>query len=532
MFGNKKTAQLFSALAISGLLAAGAVAVGPAESASAAGLGGSGPIRMAGADRYTTSQVISKSNFPTQSEAVFLATGATFPDALAAGPAAGLKASPVLLTASSGLSGSAAQELKRLRPATIYVMGGTGAVSNAVLSAARAYSPNVVRLSGSDRYSTAASTTKKFWSTADTVYIASGANFADALSGGALAAKLKSPILLTSQSGLVSATEAELKRLTPTKVVILGGTGAVSAAAEAQIAAAVPGAAVSRIQGADRLATSAAIAKAGWGSSAKAMYAVAWDFPDALAGVAAAAANDAPLLLTNASCMPQSVWAESQSLGVTTKGILGGQGVLTITSVSASCDEGGPWPAASATARSYSGVGDSVISIAKPDGAASVGMATLTHRGTGDFTVTSLDSNYNATKSDMIAGRTGDYVGTVIFDPGSTAGVTAQLAIKASGPWTVSIASVKAAPSYAKTKIVGKSDAVFNYSGKAGAVQLSSNVSDGFAVVTLRMISGRWEPGYLIVSQETGHYNGTVQWPAGPAVGIVYSDGPWSANIR
>lgn len=387
MLKSKTAAQIVSALAIGGLFASGVVALGPAEPVSAAGFGGSGPIRMAGTDRYSTSQAISKNNFSQRGQAVFLATGSTFPDALAAGPAAGLQGAPVLLTAPNGLSAAAAQELDRLRPTTVYVMGGTGAVSNAVVNAAKSYSRNVVRISGNDRYATAAGTSKRFWPTAPAVYIASGANFADALSGGALAAKTEAPVLLTATDGLSAATKTELRRLAPSRVIILGGTGAVAGAVATQIKSAVPAAAVSRIQGADRLATSAAVAKAGWGSSAKAMYAVAWDFPDALAGVAAAAANGSPLLLTNPGCMPASVWNESQRLGITAKGILGGQGVLSITSVSANCAEAAPFPGASATARSYSGSGDNVINISKPDGAASVGMATITHRGSSNFSV-------------------------------------------------------------------------------------------------------------------------------------------------
>jgi len=522
--------RLVCVLAASAMLALGLVAHGPAGQAQAAGLDGEGPIRLAGADRYSTSAVIAQKNFTETGKSVFLATGADFPDALSAGPAAGQKKSPVILTAPTGLSASAAAELNRLRPANVYVMGGSSVVSNAVLAAAKAYSPNVVRISGNDRYATAAKTSQRFWATSGTAYIASGSSYADALSGGALAAKNGAPILLTNPSVLVDPTKAELRRLGPSKVVILGGAGAVSEKVAAQIRAAVPGVSVSRVQGADRFATAAAAAKAGWPNSDKAMYAVAWNFPDALAGVAAAAANDAPLLLTNASCMPRSVWDESARLGVMTMGILGGEGVLTITSVSASCDEAGPWPAASATARSYSGVGDAVIKISKPDGAKSIGMATMTHRGTGDFIVDGLDSNNNATGT--LRGWTGgDYTGTVLFDPTPDKGTTTQLSITASGPWTISIASVTAAPTYGKTHITGRYDAVFNYSGTSGTAQLSYQGLDNLTIVTMKKVAGRWDWGYLIID-EPGPYNGSKPWPPGPAVVAAYSNAPWSLTIR
>ncbi|PYI39621.1 hypothetical protein CVS30_02770 [Arthrobacter psychrolactophilus] len=528
MIKSKSGMRAMGALAISTLVAISAVVVGPVSPANAAGLNGSGPIRMAGADRYSTAQAISKSNFPSQTEAVFLATGTNFPDALSAGPAAGKAASPVLLTASNGLSAAAAQELDRLRPASIYVMGGTGAISNAVVNAAKAYSGNVVRISGADRYATATGTSKLFWPTSETVYVASGASFADALSGGALAAKTGSPILLTAAGGLVDVTKTELRRLAPSQVVVLGGTGAVSDTAYAQIAAAVPGAAISRIQGSDRLGTSAAIAKAGWGTSAKAMYAVAWNFPDALAGVAAAAANGAPLLLTNPGCMPASVWDESSRLGVSTKGILGGQGVLSINAVSAGCTEAYPTPNASASARSYSGHGDDVIEISKPDGANSVAIATLSHRGSSNFIVTTLDAGMNANM--YLAITNGDYAGTVIFDEYDWLEPTTRLQISADGPWTISIASVRSAPSYGKQHIDGRGDAVFNYTGSAGSAKLNHYGSSHF-IIEMTRLDGSWDPNDLVLVNE-GSYSGTRVWPKGPTVTAVLADGTWSASIR
>lgn len=528
MIGKGRAAPFFSALAIAAMLSAGAVALLPADPANAAGLNGTGPIRMSGADRYGTSQVISKNNFPTPTKAVFLATGTTFPDALAGGPAAGMMASPVILTAPTALSAVAAQELNRLRPATIYVLGGVGAVSNSVLTSARAYSANVVRLSGIDRFATAAGVSKQFWSTTPTVYVASGADFADALSGGALAAKMHSPILLTASGGLPDATRNELRRLAPSRVVVLGGTGAVSATVASQISGAVPGAAVSRIQGQDRMATSAAVSKAGWGSSSKAMYAVASNFPDALAGVAAAAVNGSPLLLTNAGCMPVSVWNESIRLGVTTKGILGGPGVLSITAASASCSEAAPFPGASATARSYSGYGDSVISISKPDGAASIGMATMTHRGRSNFIVSGLNSAMNWSSS--LANEIGSYAGTVVFDESDWRGTTTKLQITADGPWTISIASVKSAPTFGRQYVSGRGDAVFNYNGVASVATLSHDGVSNFIVIMDRT-DGSGDFNDLIVNV-IGRYSGTRIWPRGPAVVSVIADGNWSAAIR
>jgi len=90
--------------------------------------------RLAGADRYGTSVVVSRASYGSSgSDAVFVATGGNFPDGLAGGPVAALLPGPLLLTAKSQLPGTVANELERLHPDTVFVLGGTGSVSDAVV---------------------------------------------------------------------------------------------------------------------------------------------------------------------------------------------------------------------------------------------------------------------------------------------------------------------------------------------------------------------------------------------------------------
>lgn len=86
----------------------------------------------------------------------------------------------------------------------------------------------VDRVSGPDRFNTAIQVSKEGWETSNTVIIARSDDYADALAATPLAYQLDAPILLTSTTSLNADTKAEIKRLKAKKVIILGGTGAIS----------------------------------------------------------------------------------------------------------------------------------------------------------------------------------------------------------------------------------------------------------------------------------------------------------------
>jgi hypothetical protein len=116
-------------------------------------------------------------------------------------------------------------------PANVIVLGGKGAVSDAVLTAIKAKVPaaTVTRLGGADRYATAADLSMAVYpGGASTVFIASGLAYPDGLAGGAEAARLGAPLLLTDSQKLSPETLTELQRLAPTTVYLLGGTVSIS----------------------------------------------------------------------------------------------------------------------------------------------------------------------------------------------------------------------------------------------------------------------------------------------------------------
>lgn len=291
--------------------------------------------RIAGADRYATAAAISKSRFGGGADTVFIATGASFPDALAGAPAAARAKAPILLTARNELPGATATELARLDPSVIVVLGGGGVVSDAVVSKLRGHAGTVVRWAGADRFATAAKiSAKSFQSGVKVAYLATANTFPDALSGGAVAGRVGGPILLVNRTGIPAATGAELARLNPAKIVILGGTGVVSDGVR-KAADVYTSGSVTRLAGADRYATSVQVSRSAYGSSDSVFIATGTKFPDGLAGGPVAALLPGPLLLVSPTQLPAVVKSELQRLGPDRVFVLGGTGVVSGTVVKA-----------------------------------------------------------------------------------------------------------------------------------------------------------------------------------------------------
>ena len=263
--------------------------------------------RTSGIDRFATAAAISEHSFPDGASTVFVAIASDFPDALAAGPAAAHNRSPVLLTSRDALPQVTADELRRLAPQQVVLVGGQLAIPEGIASAiVSATGANVIRLSGASRFETAASLARFFASAANKAYVATGRSFPDALAGGAAAAHLGAPILLTERDTLPAATAQVLRDLGVQEIIVLGGEFAVSSAVLDELRALAP--TVRRISGADRFSTASAIAADAFPGSLPATYlATGGNFPDALAGAAAAGMAGSPLMLTEQSCVPASV---------------------------------------------------------------------------------------------------------------------------------------------------------------------------------------------------------------------------------
>ena len=200
-------------------------------SAAVADAGGAPATRLAGGDRYATAAAVSAATFSSGVATVYLATGLTFPDALAGSAAAGGHG-PVLLSDGNGLTAATTAELTRLAAKKLVVFGDPSVLSDTAAAAAQSAAgvASFTRLAGlGPAGASAAISAGSFSPDGPVVYLATGIDFADALAGAAIAAG-RGPILLVTPTTLPDVVAAELRRLHASSTVVLGGTAAVGTA--------------------------------------------------------------------------------------------------------------------------------------------------------------------------------------------------------------------------------------------------------------------------------------------------------------
>lgn len=282
--------------------------------------------RLSGQNRFETAATAALSVYPEGSDIVYVATGRAFPDALTATAAAGHEAGPVLLTDPDRVPRATREALQSLTPSQIIVAGGSGAVSDAVLTELEAYTTgDVTRLSGGDRYATAAVIAERFDSP-EVVYVATGLDYPDALAAGARAGAGGAPVLLVKQDAIPGSTASALESLTPDAIVVVGGTGSVSGEVLAELADYTTGE-VTRVSGSDRYATAAALSE-GLETSEFGFVATGEDWPDALGAAALAGHLGAPVLLVKVDQLPSATSTELERLKAPHLRVVGGTGVI------------------------------------------------------------------------------------------------------------------------------------------------------------------------------------------------------------
>jgi putative cell wall-binding protein len=188
--------------------------------------------------------------------------------------------------------------------------------------------PTVTRYQGADRYATSAAIVDASYSPGVPVaYIATGLNFPDALAGGAAAANEGGPLLLVQPDAIPAPVATELQRLTPGRIVVLGGLQAVNDAVASALQSYTSGT-VTRIAGADRYQTAASLA-ATFPTGSPVYVATGANFPDALAATAAAAVQHAAILLTDPANLPPATAAELAALQPSSITIVGAAGAVS-----------------------------------------------------------------------------------------------------------------------------------------------------------------------------------------------------------
>ncbi|MDR1088147.1 MAG: cell wall-binding repeat-containing protein, partial [Coriobacteriales bacterium] len=270
--------------------------------------------------RYDTMQAIVNEGWEdTGSPYVIVASGANFPDALAASSLAGIYGSPVILTETEGLSVQAQETIEALGADKAFIIGGEAAVAPQTMEALEVLvgEGKVERIAGDTRIATALAIYEEgktpegglpSWS--ETAIIANGFSFADALSISPFANATRSPLFLSTpgtgpESGLDEATLAAITTGGFKKLIITGGVAAVPEVVEAQLAS--TGASIERWSGESRYETSVDIVERSLANSNGTLTlnnlvcATGTNYPDALAGGAFAGHAGTVLLLVHAT---------------------------------------------------------------------------------------------------------------------------------------------------------------------------------------------------------------------------------------
>lgn len=282
--------------------------------------------RIAGADRYETAVLASMTAFGEDVPCAFIATGLNFPDALSAGPAAAHCGGPLLLVPGTVVPPVVLAELQRLSPDRIVIAGSSAVVSSGVEATLKGIAP-VTRYAGTDRYDTSRRIVAGEFGTAPAAWVATGANFPDALSASGAAAVADIPVVIVpgTATTLDTASAQALTKLGATEIGIAGSSAVVSSGIATSITKLPTAPAVIRLAGPDRYATALAIVEHVWDGQ-WAIYgfsANGANFPDALAGAPMAGWLYAPLYITSEYCTSVGVQAQVAALEIAEFFVLG-----------------------------------------------------------------------------------------------------------------------------------------------------------------------------------------------------------------
>ena len=229
---------------------------------------------FAGADRYETALQLAN-NYAggglRSVSTVIIASGETLIDAVTSAGLSGYKDAPILLTRSTGISRRVAKFIEYHGVGRVVVVGGTGSIPESVADDLEglASEPTVTRIAGTDRAATAAAVAAELggestWCGTDesVAVLVNGSNMpaVDAISVGPIAYALELPMLLTDADALPDATTNFLMDENIERVVIVGGTGAVSADVADELSE-IGVDAVQRIAGDSAAATSVELAE-------------------------------------------------------------------------------------------------------------------------------------------------------------------------------------------------------------------------------------------------------------------------------
>ncbi|TGE33527.1 N-acetylmuramoyl-L-alanine amidase [Desulfosporosinus sp. Sb-LF] len=259
--------------------------------------------RISGQDRVETALKISQKGWDS-AQTVILCENSDYPDSIAATPFAVSLNAPILLTKGNSIDPRVVKELQRLKPRNVVLLGGTACLNLSIEKELEESSLEWERIGGMDRYETSILLAKHLSS--DSLILANGDDFPDALSAATFAGIKQIPIVLTSTT-LPESVIGYLNETSPKHIIVIGGEVVVPSKELTKNNFTIE----TRLGGLDRYETNAKVT-----SYMKDVYesndlflASGITFPDAVAGTVLASKFKAPLLITEQKDIPPSVYS-------------------------------------------------------------------------------------------------------------------------------------------------------------------------------------------------------------------------------
>ena len=258
--------------------------------------------RISGQDRVETALKISQKGWDS-AQTVILCENSDYSDAIASTPFAVSLNAPILLTKGDSIDPRVLTELNRLKPQKVILLGGNACLQPSIENELAKLTIQWERIGGADRYETSILLAKHLSS--DSLILANGDDFPDALSAATYAGIKQIPIVLTS-TALPNSVIKYYKEAGPKHLIVIGGEAVIPSADLTTNKFTIE----TRLAGVDRYETNAKVI-----SSMKDTYksddlflASGITFPDAVAGTVLASKFKAPLLLTEKEDIPPSVY--------------------------------------------------------------------------------------------------------------------------------------------------------------------------------------------------------------------------------
>lgn len=256
--------------------------------------------RLAGTNRFETACEIAKAEW-TQSDYAILAYGLNYPDALAAVPLAKKLNAPILLTDRDSINLNTLSILHSLKIKNLYLIGGFSVISKEQENSLINDGYTVKRIAGQDRYDTAIRIAEELGNSSE-IIVATGNDYADALSVAPIAAEKQMPIILAPKDNITNSIQNYINSHTITKVYIIGEQDIISNNVANKFSDTI------RIFGVNKYSRNVAVLNKFWPEYDHTMFCFATgeNFADALAGAVYAAKNNMAVVLVKKDLTSQT----------------------------------------------------------------------------------------------------------------------------------------------------------------------------------------------------------------------------------